>query len=90
MSSKIKEKFHLVHHQLNILLWKNFQVQRRRPISYLIEILLPVLLMLLLVWIRAEYNSCCVYMMGPYYFYPLPLTRLGNKMTMMIFIFSPR
>lgn len=40
--------------QLYLLLWKNFQLRKRRKIRFIIEILWPLTLFLILVWVRTR------------------------------------
>jgi hypothetical protein len=40
--------------QLQLLLWKNFQLRKRKKFRLLIEIIWPLVLFLILVWVRTR------------------------------------
>lgn len=41
--------------QIRCVLWKNYLLKRRRFVSTMVEVVLPLFLFLLLVWIRARH-----------------------------------
>jgi len=49
--------------QLYLLLWKNYQLRKRKKIRFIIEIVWPLTLFLILVWVRTRglrvNNSAC-------------------------------
>jgi hypothetical protein len=46
--------------QLQLLLWKNFVLKKRRPVAFFVEAFLPLLLFLLLAWARTRSNSTTI------------------------------
>jgi hypothetical protein len=42
--------------QVRMLLWKNFSLKKRRPISTICELALPLIIVLLLSWLRTLDN----------------------------------
>jgi hypothetical protein len=40
--------------QLYLLLWKNYQLRKRKKIRFIIEIVWPLTLFLILVWVRTR------------------------------------
>jgi len=59
--------------QVRLMLWKNFLLRRRRPCATALELILPLVLFLLLVFVRGRFDECCVEIRGPFDFEPLPI-----------------
>lgn len=50
--------------KLNILLWKNWMLQRRRPFSTAFQILLPIVFVIFTAWLKSSFQSQIVWYFG--------------------------